>query len=68
MKRTPTATIPSWVNRKHEILHREWIEIELPVQGQKPKHNAKTSDHKELAETVFLFAIITFAMFVGAFV
>lgn len=68
MKRTPTAAIPSWVNRRHEQLHRERIELELPVQAQKPKPIAKTFDYKELAETVFLFAIITCVVVVGAFV
>lgn len=68
MKRTPTAAIPSWVNRRHEQLHREWIGLELPVQAQKPKPIAKTFDYKELAETVFLFTIITCVVVVGAFV
>jgi len=68
MKRTPTAAIPSWVNRRYEQLHREWIELELPVQAQKPKLSAKTFDYKELTETVFLFAIITCVVLVGAFI
>lgn len=68
MKRTPTAAIPSWVNRRHEQLHREWIELELPVQAQKSKPSAKTFDYKELVETVFLFAILTCVVLVGAFV
>lgn len=68
MKRTPTATIPSWVNRRHEQLHREWVELELPAQAQKTKPSVKTFDYKELAETVFLFAILICLVFVGAFV
>ena len=68
MKRTPTATIPSWVNRRHEQLHREWIALELPVQAKKTKPSVKTFDYKELAETVFLFVILICLVFVGAFV